>query len=416
MDRREFLKGALTVGLSLALPGCRRTTASGKVRLTYNTFWTGRDAHTSVMDWMYREFRARHPEVELEVVQVAGGAQDNGRKQMAELAAGGGPDILHDTNYEQVHAGYLLDLTPHVEPWRDRFYPEAFQSCVWDGRVYSLPTEYSVVPCIWHMGLLQLVDRPVPQTFEEFMDLGRALKKKGRYLTCSMATFPHAFFCILFGHPDAWEATARQDWESEVYLRAVRPLKQIVDAGFLPENDTEIQRGNAGSLFQNGQIACYMAGAYILRNLITAEGVDPELRNQVDFAPFPEYEGARPIRGFVATRTAINQKLGRDEAKLKAALAFLDLFTSTESAVRFVSDAGSPLGVKVNVTEEMAGPLLYRFLKSREQATSAFVLPNEPGYFDTYVTARAQTDMFASLNEGASARKALSVFAEGMSL
>jgi len=414
LNRREFLRGALSTSAAIALFGCERRAASGKVRLTYNTFWTGRDAHTSVMNWLYKEFRARHPEVEFEVVQVAGGAADNGRKQMAELAAGGGPDILHDITYDQVHAGYVLDLTDHIESWRDRFYPEALAACTWDGRVVSLPTEYSVVPCIWHTGLIESVGKNIPRTFDEFMDLGAALKKKGYFLTCSMACFHHAFYALLFGDPDVREIIAKEEWESEPFLRAVKPLKRIVDAGFVPENDMEIQRGNASSLFQNGQIACYMAGAYILRNLITAEGVDPDLRNRVAFTPFPEYEGKRPIRGYIPTKTALNQQLAKDETKLKAALDFLELFTSKESAARFVTDAQSPLGVKIKVTEEMTGPLFYKFLMSEKQATGTFVLPNNPGDFDALATTQALTDMFASLDEGASAKKALTIFAEVM--
>ena len=414
LNRREFLKGALGTGAALALSGCGWRAASGHTTLTYNTFWTGRDAHTSAMNWLYRRFRELHPDVDLEVVQVAGGAADNGRKQMAELAAGGGPDILHDTTYDQIRAGYVLELTEHIEPWRERFHPEALAACTWDGHVFSLPTEYSVVPSIWHTGLLESVGRDIPQTFEELMDLGAALKRKGANLTCSMACFHHVFFAILFGDPNIREVIARKEWESEAFLRAVKPLKQIVDAGFLPENDMEIQRGNASSLFQNGQIAVYMAGAYILRNLITAEGVDPELRNRVAFTPFPEYQGARPIRGYVPTKTALNQQLTKDKAKLKAALKFLELFTSKESAIRFVTDAQSPLGVKVKVTEEMTGPLFYKFLMSEKQATSTFVLPNNPGAFDALATTQALTDMFASLDEGASAKKALSVFAEVM--
>jgi len=85
---------------------------------------------------------------------------------MAELAAGGGPDVLHDTTYDQVRPGYCLDLTDHIKPWGDRFYPEALAQCTWDGRVYSLPTEYSMVPCIWSTSLLKRIGRPIPSTFE----------------------------------------------------------------------------------------------------------------------------------------------------------------------------------------------------------------------------------------------------------
>ena len=84
------------------------------------------------------------------------------------------------------------------------------------------------------------------------------------------------------------------------------------------------------------------------------------------------------------------------------------------NAARFVTDAQSPLGVKIKVTEEMTGPLFYKFLMSEKQATGTFVLPNNPGDFDALATTQALTDMFAGLNEGASAKKALTIFAEVM--
>jgi len=396
----------------LVIPGCGRRRASGKTVLTYNTFWTGLDAHAKAMDWLYREFRKRHPEIDFEVVQVAGGSQDNGQKQMAELAAGGGPNILHDTTYDQVRPGYCLDLTEHIKPWGDRFYPEALASCTWDGRVFSLPTEYSMVPCIWNTSLLRRVGKRIPSTFEEYMDVGRALKGIGLPLTSLSVSGGHIFFAILFGHAGAVEAIRREQWESEPFLRAVEVVKQIRDAGFIPDNDIEVQFADGTSLFQVGRLGHYMNGAWTLINDITAQGVDPKLREQVAFAPFPAYQGARPIRAWVGTKSAINSNLADQPEKLKAALAFLELFTSRESAKRFISVAHSPQGVKTEFTEQMAGPLLYPFMESRKQATSVFVLPNDPGYFSEQAQWRALPDVFAAIDEGASARDALKVFAE----
>ena len=309
------------------------------------------------MDWLYREFRKRHPEIEFEVVQVAGGAQDNGQKLMAELAAGGGPDVLHDTTYDQVRPGYCLDLTDHIKPWGDRFYPGALASCTWDGRVFSLPTEYSMVPCIWNTSLLKRIGKPIPSTFDEYMDVGYALKKIGIPLTNLSVSGGHIFFSILFGHPGTVEAIRREQWESEPFVRAVEVIKQIRDAHFIPENDIELQFAGGASLFQIGRLGHYMNGAWTLINEITAEGVDPELRKQVAFAPFPAYRGARPIRGWVATKSALN---------------------------------------------------------SRRQATSVFVLPNDPAYFGERSQARALPDMFAAICEGASARGALKFFVEAL--
>lgn len=412
INRRQFLTAAAGAGLAMMLPGCGRRKASGKVSLSYDTFWTGLDAHASVMDWLYKEFRARHPGIEFNVVQVAGGAQDNGQKLMAQLAAGGGPDILHDTTYDHVRAHYCVDLTDHIKPWRDRFHPDALASCTWDGRIFSLPTEYSMVPCIWNLKLLRQVGKDVPSTFDEYMDLGRALKKKGIPLTSLSQNGAHIFFSVLFGYPDAEKRIAAQEWESEPFVRAVELCKEIRDAGFVPKNDIELQFANAASLFQNGRMGHYMNGAWTLINEITAAGVDPNLRKHLAFTPFPAVDGKRPIRAWVATKTALNTTIEDDPKKLKAAVAFLELFTSDEAAQRFISMAHSPQGVRHELTEELAGPLLYRFMASRDQATSIFVIPNDPGFFSEQSQGRALPDLFASLNEGTSAKQALAAFAE----
>ena len=414
LKRREFLRGALSAGAVAALSGCGRKTSSDKVKITYNTHWAGLDAHTSVMQWMYKEFRRRHPEIEFEVVQIAGSAADNGRKQMAELAAGGGPDVLHDITYDHVRGGYVLDLTDLVKPWMDRFYPESLEACSWDGRLYSLPTEYSPEVCIWNMNVLRKVGGQIPSTMAEFMAVGKALKKKGIALTCTNAAGSSGFLAMVFGFPNAKKVIAAQDWESEAFLRPTEVWKKIIDSGFFPSNDSEIQRGNAENMFRTGAVACMMGGGWMLRNLIVAEGVDPELRKQVEYAPFPAFNGVRPIRGYVGTRTALNQRLRYDRRKREAALSFLEFFTSKESAVRFVSEAQSPMAVKVNVTEQMAGPFLYRLLKAQDLATSTFIVPNNPGVFDQKVFVPAIPDLFASLMEGASAKRALRVFAEDM--
>ena len=412
MNRREFLSSALCAGAAMLLPGCGTRRASGKTALTYNTFWTGRDAHGTAMQWIYKEFRKRHPEIDLQVVESAGGAMDNGQKLMAELAAGGGPDVIHDTTYDHVRCNYLLDLTDHIAPWRDRFDPEALASCTWNGRVISLPTEYSMVPCIWNLRLLRKVGKDVPTTFDEYMDVGRALKKKGIPIMCMSQSGGHVFLSVLFGHPNIVELIANEEWEADPFLHAVEVLKEIRDAGFLPDNDIELRWGDAASLFQNDRMGYYMNGAWTLINEITAVGVDPELRNNVAFTPFPAIDGRRPIRGWVATKSALNSTLAEEPDKLKGAVAFYELFTSHESAIRFVSMAHSPQGVKLDWDESLSGKLLYDFFNSRSQATGVFVIPNKPGFFSEQTQNRALPDIMAALSEGMSAKKALAYFAE----
>jgi ABC-type glycerol-3-phosphate transport system substrate-binding protein len=238
------------------------------------------------------------------------------------------------------------------------------------------------------------------------------LKKKGISLTSFATSGAHIFFSILFGHPDAVAAIEREEWETEPFQQAVEVVKQICQEKFIPDNDIELQFAGGSSLFQIGRLGHYMNGAWTIINEITAEGVDPKLRDHVEFTPFPTYNGARPIRAWVATKTAVNSMIADKPEKIKAAMAFLELFTSPDTAPLFASVAHSPEGVKLELTEKMAGSLLYRFMGTRKQATGVFVLPSLPWKFSEQSQVRALPDMFAAINEGATAKKALSVFAE----
>ena len=365
---------------------------------------------------MYKEYRARHPEVDFQLTLSAGGAMDNGQKLMAELAAGLGPDVLHDTTYDQVRGGYCLDLTDHIASWKDRFYPPALASCTWDGRIYNLPTEYSMVPCIWNLATLASVGKKVPQTFEEYMDVGDALRRKNIDFTSLSVSGHHIFFSIVFGYPEATELIARKQWRSEPFRDAMNVIRQIVAAKLLPSNDAEIVFGQAASLFQQDRLGHYMNGAWTINNEILSPGVPEALRHHVAFTPFPSYRGVRPIRAWAATKSALNHNLGDDPAKLKAGLAFVELMTSPESARRFVSQARSPQGVKIDVTRQMAGDLLYDHMNSYRQATSVFAFPNNPGFFSEQVAGQALPNAFVCLQEGGTLDAAMTVFAEGMSL
>jgi ABC-type glycerol-3-phosphate transport system substrate-binding protein len=208
---------------------------------------------------------------------------------------------------------------------------------------------------------------------------------------------------------------AKQKWESEPFYDGMKVIKQIADAGFIPDNDLGITFGQALSLFQNDQMGFYNNGAWTLANDITAEGVDPNFRNKLAFTPHPGFYGVRLMQGWVATRSGLNNSLQRDKAKLEAGLAFMEFFTCKESAERFVSMAHSPSGVKVDVTEEMAGPLLTKFMKSREMATGVFLPPNSPASYAKN-SDKLLGDSIAAIIEGASAEQALKTYADNLRL
>jgi len=384
------------------------------IELRYMNHWTAEgDAHYSAMQWVYKTFHERYPNIRINNV-VLPRSDEAYKKIRSDCAAGDCPDIVHEVYLDDYDSGWILDMSPYVdEEWRSRLIPEVHEELTWEGVLIGVSLEYSPQDCIWNMRVLDKVGQTeVPKTWEEFIALGEALKSKGIPL-CSFQGMIglHGFTAILFGRPGAVEAIEKEQWDCEQVLYAFSRLKELFDKGFLPPNDAEIDWKQAGALWTSDQMAMYMNGAWGIRNEITAEGVDPDLRNHVEFSPFPSTGYGTTIQLMNATAIGLASHLKNQPKKLDAALTFLKFWTSDEAAEQFIVDAQSPMGVKAEIPKDKV-PLLAAFMGAVDKADIVFSLPRSKK-----IRAKSwwhSVPGYTAILMGKSAEEATKIYAEEM--
>lgn len=396
LNRREFLRfagmGTAGVFAASALGACapkpeptsapevaeEAEEAEEVVTLRYQNHWSREgDAHYTTMEWLYETFQERNPNIKLDIILIPQ-SDESTKKLTADCAAGDCPDIVHEVYLDYYDAGWLVDLAPYIDDeWKARLIPEVLDETSWEGHTFGISVEYSPMSSIWNTAVLDEVGKEIPETWDEFLALGDALKSKGSYLSSfNMGMGYHGFTELLFGRQGAAEAMTNGEWDCDQVLYAWSRLKELVDNEFLPPNEIEQKWRQIVPLFQTNKMAMYPNGAWHIRNAITAEGADPELRNHVAFTPFPATDGGlgRTIQLMNATAAGLGSHLLEQPKRLEAALEFLKFFTSEESAMMFITEAQSPTGVKADVPADKV-PLLAGFLDAVNQADVVFALP-----------------------------------------
>lgn len=336
------------------------------------------DAHYTALEWVFKTFEDQNPNVKINSLDNPDKPEMR-KKIQADCAAGLCPDILIEANLDYLDSGWLLDLTPYVgDAWKDRLIPSMLDMTSWEGKIFGLALEFSPIDTIWNMRVLDKVgvDTP-PTTWDEFLTLGEALKGEELYLgTFAFGFDYHAPSAITFSQPGAAEAMGKDEWDNEYVLFAIERMKEIVDRGYNPPNDLELDWRQAIPLWQTDRMAMYMNGAWTIKNEITPEGVDPELSNHVAFTPFPDTGNGRSIELKMTTAIGLSAHLEDQPNRRDAAIKFLDFWTSEEAANHFVTDAQSPMGVKIPPAKMEAAkaqvPMLTDFLDTVDQADAVF--------------------------------------------
>ena len=125
--------------------------------IRYQNHWSKEtDAHYQGMLWLFKEFAAAYPNIKLENI-LNPDSEESRKKILADCAAGDCPDIIHETGDDMWNAGYLLDLTPHLDAdpkWKGLFGQDTLDAFSTDGHVWGLCAEMSYMPTIWNTRIL----------------------------------------------------------------------------------------------------------------------------------------------------------------------------------------------------------------------------------------------------------------------
>ena len=190
--------------------GSPSASAAAQARLRYINHWTG-DSHSTTMDWLYKTFQERNPNVTLDVLGIPDYEQMKAKTQ-TECNAGACPDIMHAVTAADAESGVLRDLTDWMTANSDQFVGVAQEGLKIDGKNYGWSAEYGPVPAIWNGRLLDAAGvSDAPKTWDELLAAGERLASQGTHLT-SLGISPEL---VLLQHPlpDARRKGSHGSWE-----------------------------------------------------------------------------------------------------------------------------------------------------------------------------------------------------------
>jgi|GEM_PF-1766256 len=362
------------------------TEAPKLVSLRYQNHWSKEtDAHYKGMDWLYKEFQDKNPGITIENI-LNPDSQESYKKITADCAAGDCPDIIHGPGPEMWDSGYLLDLKPYIEEdpaWKDLIIADTVFAT--GDHVWGLCGEFSPMPTIWNMRILDKAGvSAIPTTWDELMDVCEKVKASGKTPTSWTVGGGHQWHDIIASQEGGLEALAQNKFDAPQIKEAFARLKLFVDNKWIPDNEMEITWQQSVALFVAEETAFYLNGAWTLNNEIRSDGAAPDLRDFVQFAPFPSV-GPRGSTVELKKTTAIGvaSKVADDPAKLEAALKFMKFWFSENGGKQWILLTQSPMGVKVDMSSITGvDPLLMSFLGAKDKAKVAYALPGTPAMME----------------------------------
>jgi ABC-type glycerol-3-phosphate transport system substrate-binding protein len=432
-SRREFLKlaglgvGATAAGSFLAACGPAATTAAPAatlppatavpVTLRYQNHWSKEtDAHYEGMQWLYKAFGEAHPDIVINNI-LNPDSIESYKKITADCAAGDCPDIIHGPGPEMWEAGYLADLAPDINAdatWKGVLLDNTLYRT--GSAVWGLCGEFSGMPTIWNSRILDAAGvSAVPATWDELVAACDKIKTAGKTPTSWGVGGSHIWHNIVASQKGGLEALAANQFDAPQILEAFKRMKLFVDNKWIPDNEIELTWQQSVALFVSETTAFYLNGAWTIGNEITSAGAAPDLKDNVQFAPFPAVgENGSMLELKKTTSIGVSKKAADDPAKRAAALAFLKFWFSPEGAKQWILLTKSPMGVKVDLAQVSGvDPLLMAFLDVQTQAKTVYGLPDTKA-----MQQRGWDDSWSGLQTlmaGKSADEALEAFQTEMS-
>lgn len=155
--------------------------SNGKKEKIIISCYLADDAQVAVrQNYLDQPLAEAFPDVDIEIKMY------NDRQSLqVEVAGGGGPDILDLDGPTDVaefaKADRVLDMGPYAEQygWPDIFNDWAYNSCFYQGKLYSLPTCYEGMVMYYNMDVMNEHGWEIPKTAAELETLMKAMKDEG---------------------------------------------------------------------------------------------------------------------------------------------------------------------------------------------------------------------------------------------
>lgn len=333
-------------------------------------------SESEIVDEIYSAFTEQNPNVT--ITREAMSTDQMRQTVNTALASGTGPDIIfYDTGpgFAGVlaDAGLILPLDDMAAQygWNERFIPSAIQGASIDGQLYGLPLQVDLIGMYYNKTLLDEEELQVPTTVDELAAFCGQATEKGYEPPLAFSNNPgwqagHQFSMTstnMFG-PDAMQQLLFEQqgsWDTPEMVSAIDAyFAKLRDAGcFSDPNALTYDDGN--SLFFTGQSLLHPTGSWLIGDI---EENMPDY--EVGMVPFPSLEGGQGSYWVSGLGSAYY--ISAQSQNQEAAGQFLDYLFSTETAARWVGEAGYAVPMAVETENLEISPLFQTVLDALESA------------------------------------------------
>ncbi|MDF2904907.1 MAG: extracellular solute-binding protein [Herbinix sp.] len=227
-----------------------------------------------------------------------------------EIAGGGGPDIIDldgpTSVAEYARAERVMDLEKYSAQygWKDVFYEWAYNSSLFKGKLYSLPTSFEGMVMYYNMDVLNENGWTIPKTLTELETLMKNMQEKdiiplsfGNSNYQGAVDWLYSTFLSCNAGPDNLKKALYGDikFDDPVMVEAMNQMVTWWQAGYIGDKASQtITDQDMVAFFAEGRAGMMINGTWATSQLLT---VYPDCNWQADM--FPEFrEGVGQILPF----------------------------------------------------------------------------------------------------------------------
>ncbi|WP_342361831.1 extracellular solute-binding protein [Terrarubrum flagellatum] len=258
------------------------------------------------------------------------------------LAAGTGPDVVQVRAYGNLESvakpGYLLPLDKTNMPGLANFADSALaaETMRSDGKVYAVPFASQTMLVIYNAETFEKNGVKPPATWDEFIELCKALKAKGvTPLGNGVATawqnetIVSALLSSLIGKQfEADVLSGKADFTDPRFVSALARLDGVKD--YFAPNFSGVDYAASQQLFASGRAAMFAGGSFELATFLK---LNPKLKLGVFPSPAATANDERLVALYYDGGFAVNAK----SAKQQAALKLVNFMSSAEFGTMFAN-------------------------------------------------------------------------------
>ncbi len=381
----------------ICVAGCSKDKepAGKPVELTFWHIMTDDTQGTIARDAVDR-YAAATPDVSVEAEAIKNDAFK--QRLQTELAGGEPPDVFHTWGggilQAQAHAGKVVDLSKMLTESDVKYNAGAMQFCKFDGGVYALPLDISVVPLWYNKRLLREHGIKPPKTFVELMAACVKLRAAGitPLALGNVDQWPGAFYfawlATRLGGTDLFAKAAAGDdgvtFADKRFVEAGEKLKALVDAGAFSKGFNGLKTDQARAQFFGGKAAMYVMGTWLVAK---CNDEAPEFMADLGCVAFPIVKGGDGVPGTVLGGTNAAFAISTECKSPEAAYGLLRALTSQKVALEW-AEAGRLPAIEFEGDEVLVEKLP---APSRDALKLLKAAPRIQLYYDQYLSPAVAT-------------------------